>query len=272
MLPTCNVLCTIYDNDGSPVAGAIVSARLNRFEVYQGYVVPDLEKATTNAAGQCTLKLWPNQLGSTESSYDVRISAPNGKTLRTTATVPNVANTELHLISNLPAYDGKPDGQLIIDEAIAAVAPAVAAKIAAQAAQAAAEAAAAEAAAAVETIQNDAIAPAIDAKNAAQAAQAAAESAASLAGTRANAAASSASTASNAASSTAADRTQTGLDKAATAADRVQTGLDRTAASNSATAAASAAAVYTDIQASLIRQSANLIQTQTIVVNHFAFA
>lgn len=135
MLPTCRVHCAVFDNDGSPVAGAVVTAKLDRFEVYQGYVVPDIEAATTDETGACTLALWPNALGATASSYAVKIVAPNGRTQRLTVTVPDVADANLHEIANLPAYEGKPDGQLIIDAAVAAVAPAVAAKMAAEAAR-----------------------------------------------------------------------------------------------------------------------------------------
>ncbi len=60
MLPTCRVHCAIFDNYGAPIEGAAVTAALNRFEVYQGYVVPDLETATTDADGTCTLALWPS--------------------------------------------------------------------------------------------------------------------------------------------------------------------------------------------------------------------
>lgn len=135
-IPTCNVLCTIRDNDGTPISGAIVTAKLDRYEVYEGYVVPDLISGTTDANGQCVLVLWPNELGSTESSYDIKIVAPNGKSLRTTATVPNVSDANLHEVANLPPYEGKSDGQLIIDAAVAAAAPAVAAQLAAESAAA----------------------------------------------------------------------------------------------------------------------------------------
>ncbi|MGD9872480.1 MAG: hypothetical protein AB7S63_15705, partial [Thauera sp.] len=96
MLPTCRVHCAIFDNDGSPVAGAVVTAKLDRFEVYQGYVVPDIETATTDETGACTLALWPNALGATASSYAVKIVAPNGRTQRLTVTVPDVADANLH--------------------------------------------------------------------------------------------------------------------------------------------------------------------------------
>ena len=120
MLPTCRVHCAIFDNDGSPVAGAVVTAKLDRFEVYQGYVVPDIETATTDETGACTLALWPNALGATASSYAVKIVAPNGRTQRLTVTVPNVADANLHEIANLPPYEGKPDGHLLIAVAVSA--------------------------------------------------------------------------------------------------------------------------------------------------------
>ena len=132
MLPTCRVHCAVFDNDGSPISGAVVTARLDRFEVYQGYVVPDIETATTDETGACTLVLWPNALGATASSYAVKIVAPNGRTQRLTVTVPNVADANLHEIADLPPYEGKPDGHLAIEAALAAVASATDAKLAAE--------------------------------------------------------------------------------------------------------------------------------------------
>lgn len=121
MLPTCRVHCAIFDNDGTPIAGAVVTARLDRFEVVpDGYVVPDIETATTDAAGACVLPLWPNALGNTASFYNIKIQAPNGKSLRLTAVVPNVPDIDLQQIAALPPYEGKPDGQIILDQAIAA--------------------------------------------------------------------------------------------------------------------------------------------------------
>ena len=121
MLPTCRVHCAVFDNDGSPIAGAVVTARLDRFEVVpDGYVVPDLETATTDAAGACVLPLWPNALGNTASFYNIKIQAPNGKSLRLTAVVPDVPDIDLQQIAALPPYEGKPDGQIILDQAIAA--------------------------------------------------------------------------------------------------------------------------------------------------------
>ena len=125
-LPTCNVLCSIFDDQGQPIQGAIISAKLNQYEVYDGYVVPTLVQGTTGADGTVTIALWPNQLGSTGSMYTIKINTPSGKNLTTSAVIPNVSSTELHLVAELPAYEGKTDGQLILDAAVAAGATAVA--------------------------------------------------------------------------------------------------------------------------------------------------
>jgi len=121
MLPTCAVTCTILDHDGSPVEGATVSAKLNRFEVYEGIVVPHIEVASTDATGICVLNLWPNALGSTASVYDIKIATPYGKVMTTTASVPNTVAEDLHMISALPAYPGKSDGQVALETAYASI-------------------------------------------------------------------------------------------------------------------------------------------------------
>lgn len=125
MLPTCAVTCNVYDQSGNPERGATITARLSSYEVYQGYVVPNIVTGTTDSNGICVLNLWPNQLGAVESLYRITISPKTGRSLRTTATVPNQSTALLHLISELPPYDGKTDGQLILDEAVAAGAVAV---------------------------------------------------------------------------------------------------------------------------------------------------
>ena len=126
MLPTCAVSCTVHDQSGNPEVGAIVTAKLSSYEVYSGYVVPETVTGTTNAQGVAVLNLWSNQLGATESVYDITIKPQSGRSLRTTAIVPNQETAQLHLIAELPPYPGKTDGQLILDEAVAAGAVAVA--------------------------------------------------------------------------------------------------------------------------------------------------
>ena len=137
MLPVCQVQCQINDGTGAPVADALITATLDRYEVAttSGYVVPRVAQARTGPDGACALSLWPNALGSTESSYTVRIAPPKGRVLVTRAVVPNTATAELHLIADLPAYEGKSDGELAIEAAIAAAAPAIDARLGAEMAQ-----------------------------------------------------------------------------------------------------------------------------------------
>ena len=235
-LTTCNVLCTVHDDAGVPVQGATVSAKLNQFEVYNGYVVPTLIEGTTNANGQVTLALWPNQLGSTESMYTVKISAPNGKRLSVNAVVPNVSNTELHLIAELPPYDGKTDGQLILDAAVAAGALAVskAAEASASASAAASSATSASGSAttalgAATTATTKASEAASSAANAATSATNAANSVASIGD--------SATTAQNAATAAAASATSATTKASEAATSATNAAASATTASTAATTA-----------------------------------
>ncbi|MDO9053854.1 MAG: hypothetical protein Q7U37_08005, partial [Gallionella sp.] len=116
-IPTVPVTVTIADQNGSVLAGAKISAILTRDEVYGGFVVPNQVVATTNASGIAVLNLFPNQLGTQGSQYIFKIVSSSGKALSLTGTVPNAA-CNLENIVNMPAYSGKPDGQLAIDAAI----------------------------------------------------------------------------------------------------------------------------------------------------------
>lgn len=173
-IPTCRVRAVITDSDGGlPIAGAVITAQLSSYEVSGdvGYVVPQFVTAETDAAGQAFLDLWPNQLGSASSFYNIKIVSPNGKQLRTTAVVPNQPTADLHAIAELPVYDGKPDGAIVISEVMAARDVAVAgaetatsARDAALNAKGTAETKAAEAAAAKDSASASEIA-AISARN-----------------------------------------------------------------------------------------------------------
>lgn len=118
-LPTCKVICTIRDQSGNPEVGAYFEARLNSFEVYDGYVVPEVVRGTSDATGICELNLWPNELGSVESAYEVKIRSRLGKSITVVAVVPNQVSVDLHSIATLPPYPGKTEGQYFIDQAIA---------------------------------------------------------------------------------------------------------------------------------------------------------
>lgn len=126
MLPTVNVRCTVYDQSGNPTEGNSVTAKLSAMEINSGYVFPEQVSAVTDALGVATLSLWPNELGAVASHYTFQISNPDtGRTELITATIPNT-NCELHLVANTPAYAGKTDGQLLIEEAISIILPAAA--------------------------------------------------------------------------------------------------------------------------------------------------
>lgn len=121
-VPTCAVSCYVYSDTGAAVAGAIVSATLNRIDVDagDGYVFPKSVYGTTDANGLTVLNLWPNELGATESMYAIKISTPSGKKVTVNAVVPNTLTARLEEISEIPPYDGKTDGQLALTAAIAA--------------------------------------------------------------------------------------------------------------------------------------------------------
>ena len=235
-LTTCAVVAQVYDQDGQPVSGATITATLNRYEVYEGYVVPDSVEVTTDTNGAATLDLWPNQLGSTESLYKIVISAPNGKTLKATAVVPDETTANLWQIATLPVYPGKTDGELILDAAVAAGATAVSEAAAAAASATAAAASATDAETAAGTIGT----AVSDAESAATAAAASASAAASSATSAANSLSSigtSATTATNAATAAAASATTASTKASEAATSATNAASSATTASGAATTA-----------------------------------
>ena len=102
-IPTCAVTCSVFDDDGVPMSGAIVTAILDRLEIYNGYVVPKTVTGTTDLNGFVTLNLWPNALGIFSSTYIFKILGTSGKKITITADVPNQLTMPLHLIGSLPA-------------------------------------------------------------------------------------------------------------------------------------------------------------------------
>ena len=91
MIPVVNVTFTAFDQSGAPVSGGRVTARLDRTETHNGFVVPEEVTATTDASGVAVLPLWPNALGVDGSLYRVRAWNPDTgrKFLDTTISVPN---------------------------------------------------------------------------------------------------------------------------------------------------------------------------------------
>ena len=92
MIPTVPVSFEVIDQNGVPVANAIVVVKLNRMELFEGLVVPDRVETTADANGAGVIQLWPNALGSRASAYEIRIWGPDKKQkyLDAEVVVPNV--------------------------------------------------------------------------------------------------------------------------------------------------------------------------------------
>lgn len=206
MIPTVSVTCESFDQNGNPIAGARFEAKLDRTEVYDGFVVPEKVTAFADANGVCVLELWPNALGANASSYQIKAWNPDtGKRfLDTTAVVPN-SDCRLE--------------QIIVAEPYPAVDAAQQALIAAQGALAPVTAQA-QAAAASALVAQDAEDGALAAETAAQASAAAAQASEQAAATSEASASSSASTATGAAQTAtqAADDAEAARDAAQAAA------------------------------------------------------
>ena len=99
MLPTVAVTFIAYDQNGGPVAGARILAKLDQTEIYNGFVVPEEVEVLADQNGVATLHLWPNALGVAGSKYRVRAWNPDtgSKFLDTTISVPNT-NSSLEQI------------------------------------------------------------------------------------------------------------------------------------------------------------------------------
>ncbi|WP_035384019.1 LamG-like jellyroll fold domain-containing protein [Ferriphaselus sp. R-1] len=277
-IPTVPVSILLHDQSGLPMAGVRITAMLNRNELYNGVVVPKEAAVTTDASGGAVLNLFPNQLGTQQSQYVIKIQH-GGKSNQYTATVPN-APCELKNIIDMPAYPGKPDGQLAIDAAIAAAGQA--------GVYATASGSSASAAHTSELNSATYEAGALSHKNAAALSEgnahtselaAATHEAEALAHKNAAAADRVATAADKVATDTdrtqtAADRAQVALDAAATAgnatataADRTQTGLDRTATGADRTAVAADKATValnkTSVDGTAVAVSANAATATT---------
>lgn len=116
-IPTCAVRATVFDNNGQAVGGASITAQLDRYEIHDGFVVPQRVEAVTDQYGEAILNLWPNALGSQSSSYKIKVQPPDAKGYSTIAIVPDAETAELHLIAQLPEHPGKPDFQDYFEQA-----------------------------------------------------------------------------------------------------------------------------------------------------------
>ncbi|NSX14959.1 tail fiber domain-containing protein [Cupriavidus taiwanensis] len=110
-IPTCAVRATVYDQNGQAVGGASITAQLDRYEIHDGFVVPNRVEAVTDQYGEAILNLWPNALGSQSSSYKIKVQPPDAKGYSTIAIVPDVETVDLDHIAQLPEFPGKADFQ-----------------------------------------------------------------------------------------------------------------------------------------------------------------
>ncbi len=236
-VPTCIVRAIVNDSaGGEPIEGARVTATLSSYEVYQGYVVPQMVEALTNAAGEAFLELWPNELGSVESYYTIKIIG-NGKTLRTTAVIPNLPAVDLHTVASLPPYDGMPDGALVLAQVVEALTQSLAARDASAVSAASADSSATAAAGSAAASSGSATAAADSASTADAKASEASTSAASALASR--------NTALTAATNAGASAMAAGASEANAAASAATAGMAATNASASATDAAASASTAT---------------------------
>lgn len=89
---TVNVTVLACDQQGNAMAGAVITAKLDREDIDQdsGFMAPEEIIADSNSDGIAILKLWPNVRGSKGSKYQFKIRNPDTTKLqRYTATVPD---------------------------------------------------------------------------------------------------------------------------------------------------------------------------------------
>lgn len=102
--PTVEVTITLSSMDGVPYEGVEVTAKLDKNDIYQGFVISDAVSGTTDEDGVVVLNLFPNHpesgLGITGSLYTFRAYPPGGKPWKVTAQVPN-ENCNLEDIADL---------------------------------------------------------------------------------------------------------------------------------------------------------------------------
>jgi lysophospholipase L1-like esterase len=91
--PTVNVTVKLYAQDGTPYADTLVRAKLDKNDVYDGFIISEEVTGTTDEDGEVVLALFPNNpvsgLGTTGSVYTVKANPSGGKSWRVTAQIPN---------------------------------------------------------------------------------------------------------------------------------------------------------------------------------------
>jgi hypothetical protein len=118
--PTVEVTVTLYTVAGEPCANTQVTAKLDQNDIYQGFVISQEVKGTTDENGEVVLDLFPNNpttgLGTTGSIYKFSAQPAGGKTWRATAQIPN-SNCRLEDVCELEEVAGITDAQAAVDAA-----------------------------------------------------------------------------------------------------------------------------------------------------------
>lgn len=73
MLKTRQVNGVVFSPNGQPLSGAEITATLSAYEVDDGIIVPNKIRAVSDAMGEYTLELWPNELGINQTYYSIHI-------------------------------------------------------------------------------------------------------------------------------------------------------------------------------------------------------
>jgi hypothetical protein len=105
--PTVPVTVRLYSGeDGSPYVGVRVTARLDKNDAYEGFIISERVSGTTDATGAVVLDLFPNDtgtgLGTTGSTWVFRARPSQGLTWDYSAQIPNQA-CNLDDLANLTA-------------------------------------------------------------------------------------------------------------------------------------------------------------------------
>lgn len=108
--PTVPVTIKLSSQDGIPYPNTVVTAKLDRNDVYQGFVISDEVSGTTDDLGMVVLHLFPNNpetgLGTTGSIYTFKAFPVGGKAWKVTAQIPNVTACNLEDVIHLDMVDG----------------------------------------------------------------------------------------------------------------------------------------------------------------------
>lgn len=108
--PTVPVTIKLSSQDGIPYPNTVVTAKLDRNDVYQGFVISDEVSGTTDGLGMVVLHLFPNNpetgLGTTGSIYTFKAFPVGGRAWKVTAQIPNVTACNLEDVIHLDMVDG----------------------------------------------------------------------------------------------------------------------------------------------------------------------